>query len=146
MTQLEQAEALRERLRGMARTLGLLKDEETACCGMTLSQCQALVEIGRNSPLSLRELATGLLLDNSTMSRTVQQMVTNGWVTRESDEQDRRSVVLSLTDMGTCLYAQTEAEMAVQYERILSLIPQDKQAQVLESLHLLDQAMRTACC
>ena len=57
------------------RKLGVLEDGEMACCGISMAQCHALVEIGRAGSISLVELAKLLDLDNSTMSRTVNNLV-----------------------------------------------------------------------
>jgi DNA-binding MarR family transcriptional regulator len=58
----------------------------------TLSKCRA--------PIRLRELNRRVLLSQPALSRMVDRMVERGFVQREADEQDGRSVLLSLTDAG----------------------------------------------
>ena len=48
---------LRELVRLLERKLGYLKDSEFTCCGVSLAQCHAMVEIGRANGLSLGNLA-----------------------------------------------------------------------------------------
>jgi hypothetical protein len=42
------SKALREVIRLLERKLGLLDELEASCCGVTFSQCHAVVEIGRH--------------------------------------------------------------------------------------------------
>jgi len=58
----------------------------------TLSKCRA--------PIRLRELNRRVLLSQPALSRMVDRMVERGFVQREADEQDGRSVLLSLTEAG----------------------------------------------
>jgi DNA-binding MarR family transcriptional regulator len=137
---------LRELLRQLIRKLGLLDKSEITCCGITYSQCHTLVEIGKNQPLSINELAELLGLDKSTMSRTVNTMVEQGLVTREPDPQDRRYVKIKLTTDGSSMLSNIESKMTDYYLNIYQAIPQDKRKQVLESLELLVKITRGCCC
>jgi DNA-binding MarR family transcriptional regulator len=58
----------------------------------TLSKCRA--------PIRLSELNRRVLLSQPALSRMVDRMVERGFVQREADEQDGRSVLLSLTEAG----------------------------------------------
>ena len=121
--------------------LGLLHDGEMSCCGITLAQCHALVEIGRTRAVSLSTLATRLNLDNSTTSRTVQNLVTAGLARREPDPQDRRAVIIALAPEGDALFQKVECSRTDQFERVWNRIPAEKRNQVAESLRLLLDAM-----
>lgn len=138
---------LREIIRILERKLGILEDTEFSCCNITLAQCHALVEIGRTDHISLNELSERLGLENSTMSRTVNNLVTSGMVKRQEDQQDRRYIAIALTEDGRQLFEQIESSMSVYYEEILNNIPQSKREQVLESLALLAEAVnKSSCC
>ena len=138
---------LRELVRILERKLGLLNEGLMACCQISLAQCHTLVEIGRtgSSGISLTSLATLLGLDNSTMSRTVQNLVVAGLVRREPDPADRRAVVIALTPQGLEQYRQIEVGMKSQYQAVLERIPEERREQVLESLSLINEAL-AACC
>jgi DNA-binding MarR family transcriptional regulator len=137
---------LRELLRQLIRKLGLLDKSQLSCCGITYSQCHALVEIGSNQSLSINELAELLGLDKSTLSRTVNTMVEQGLVTREPDPDDRRYVKIKLTPTGSGLLSDIEDKMTDYYLNIYQAIPQDKRKQVLESLELLVKIIKGCCC
>lgn len=138
---------LRERIRILERKLGILTETGFACCSITLSQCHALVEIGRAGSLSLNELAELLNLENSTMSRTVNNLVTSGLAERLADAKDRRYVTISLTEEGKRHFEDIEDSMGKYFSKVFSSIEEDKRAQVLESLDLLLEAIdHNECC
>jgi len=137
----------RELVRTLEKKLGVLEDNQFSCCGITLAQCHALVEIGRAGSISLNELAELNNLENSTMSRTVNNLVNSGLTERNLDTRDRRYVTIVLTGKGNTLYESIEAEMDKYFKEIFSHIPKEKEEQVLESLSLVVDAInKSSCC
>jgi DNA-binding MarR family transcriptional regulator len=132
---------LRESLRVLVRKLGLLEENEFSCCNITLAQCHALVEIGRAGTISLNQLADLMNLENSTMSKTVTNLVNSNLVKRDIDPADRRYLTISLTDNGKALFGRIENSMTGYYNEILEKIPFEKRNQILESLQLLIDAI-----
>jgi DNA-binding MarR family transcriptional regulator len=147
MNKLYKVNQLREYIRQMEHKLGILEESEVSCCGITLAQCHALVEIGRAKSISLIELSELLNLDNSTMSRTVNNLVNNGLAERELDPKDRRYVTIKLTESGIKLFEGIEESMNLYYLKVFQSIPSEKQEQVLESLQILLEAItKNECC
>ncbi len=137
----------REQMRRLERILVLLEQFQSECCGLSLSQCHALVVIGRSSPISIGDLALRLGLDKSTISRVVDSMVISGHVNRREHPEDRRTVELSLTDTGKASFERIEQEMNRQYKKVLSAIPEAKRTQVLESIDILLTVLtQVHCC
>ena len=124
---------LRELIRLLVRHLGLLEKSEASCCGISLAQCHAIIEIGRACEISLNELAEILGLDNSTMSRTVNNLVEKDYVLRETDANDRRYVKIKLTEKGHKLYSSIESSMNNYYKDIMDSIPEEKRSQVIKA-------------
>ena len=138
---------LRELIRVLVRNLGLLEESEATCCGTTVSQCHAIVEIGRAKEISLNELAELLTLDKSTMSRTINKLVDSGLAIRELHPDDRRYVAIRLTYEGIKIFNSIEGTMEQYYQSIFSSIPEEKREQVLESLQLIIKAAKeNKCC
>jgi DNA-binding MarR family transcriptional regulator len=135
MSILDEEKKLREYVRLLERKLGILNDSEMACCSITMA-----------GSISLIDLANLLNLDNSTMSRTVNNLVTSEYVKRELDPGDRRYVTISLTEKGFKQYTTIESNMDEHFSAVYSSIPEDKRLQVLESLELLVEALRNSCC
>lgn len=142
-----EADGLREAVRRLERKLGLLDDLQASCCGVTLAQCHAVVEIGRAKRLSLNELSEVLGLDKSTMSRTINNLVNNGLALRETDPNDRRYLTIRLTEKGMESFQEIENGMNKFFTRVYHLIPEAKRDQVIESLDLLINALvENDCC
>lgn len=142
----KEALQLRESIRQMERKLGMLEEGEMSCCGISLAQCHALVEIGRAGSISLVELSRLLDLDNSTMSRTVNNLVNSGMAVRALDQGDRRYVTIRLTEAGTATFKDIEHNMNSYFEQIFNSIPEEKKEQVLDSLQILLKAIADSDC
>ncbi|WP_425801835.1 MarR family winged helix-turn-helix transcriptional regulator [Desulfitobacterium sp. Sab5] len=141
MNDTDDSKQLREMVRMLERKFGIVQESEYSCCGITMAQCHALVEIGRVKSISLNELAELLNLENSTMSRTVNNLVTGDLAKRDIDTQDRRYVTISLTESGYKLYKDIEDGMNLYFRNVYNSIPKNKKQQVLESLQILLEAI-----
>jgi len=138
---------LRELIRVLVRNLGILEKGDSNCCGVTISQCHAIVEVGRAESISLNQLAEVLTLDKSTMSRTINKLVEEGLVIRESHPEDRRYITIKLTDEGINVFKNIEGGMNEYYESVFTSIPELNREQVLDSLKLLIEAVnQNKCC
>lgn len=137
MNDTSQIKTLRHDMRLLARKMELMTKGEASCCGITLTQCHLLTEIGWAGAASLNTLSERLGVDKSTMSRNIDILVTSNLVSRTTDPDNRRAVTIALTDEGTKLFTQVEANMTQFYETFYNALPADKRSQVLESLELL---------
>jgi DNA-binding MarR family transcriptional regulator len=138
---------LRELIRILVRNLGILEKSDASCCGTTITQCHAVVEIGRAKEISLNELSDILAVDKSTMSRTINNLTESNLSVREMHSEDRRYIKIKLTDSGEKVYKNIEDSMETYYKSIFSSIPEEKREQVLESLKLLTEAVKNnKCC
>jgi DNA-binding MarR family transcriptional regulator len=147
MSSVKGSKLFRETIRILKHKLALMEDGELACCGVTFAQCHALVEIGRMQNISLSDLAQVMALDSSTLSRTVNSLVTGGFASRETDPGDRRFVTITLTEQGRRLCAGIEDALDEYYDRIFAQIPESKHSQILEDLILIIEAAdRSGCC
>lgn len=142
----QESRQLRELVRMLERKLGVLEDGEMACCGISMAQCHALVEIGRAGSISLVDLATLLNLDNSTMSRTVNNLVNNSMVERQLDPNDRRYITIRLTQQGLEQFHGIESGMGEYFMKIYDAIPKESRSKVLESLQILLKAVADSDC
>jgi DNA-binding MarR family transcriptional regulator len=137
---------LRELIRLLIRNLGVLEKGDSSCCGITTTQCHAIVEIGRKEKISLIDLADILCVDKSTMSRTINNLVEADLAVRDLDAENRRYVIIQLTDNGKNVFDNIEDSMAGYFSSILEEIPQDKRDQVFDSLKLLLDAVKNCKC
>jgi DNA-binding MarR family transcriptional regulator len=68
--------------------------------GLTLSRYRALSVIGAFAPCTMSELADYSAVDRTTLTRTVDHLVDAGLVERSTPREDRRQVVLTVTEAG----------------------------------------------
>jgi DNA-binding MarR family transcriptional regulator len=87
------------RARTMARAITALYDQVLESSGLRISQFAILTTIGSRGAVTMQELAGDLGLDPSTMTRTLQPLQRDGYVTAEQGE-DRRVRELALTPRG----------------------------------------------
>lgn len=146
MTATDDLSRLRECVRILTRKLGLLEKNEASCCGVSLTQCHVIVELGRAGSISVNYLANMLGLDKSTMSRTINSLVEQDLVSREPDPGDRRCLSIGLTGKGQELFLNIEKSMAQYYQTACASLPGDKRDQVLESLEILVKSLPNQCC
>lgn len=136
----EQAKNLRESTRELVRNLSLLDSDRASCCGVTLVQCHAIVEIGRMGKTSPSLLAERLRLERSTVTRVVDNLVAQGLVLREPDQGDRRALVLSLTDKGCDFFISTENAMEEFYGSIMEKIPSHEHKALVSGIRTIAKA------
>lgn len=109
--------------------------------GVTLSQCHALLEIEARGCASLNELAQSLSLDKSTLSRTVDGLVNSGLAERVSNDQDRRSIQLSLSPRGKHICNRINAGNDQLFTRVFERIEPANRYRVIEAFQELVIAM-----
>lgn len=139
---------VREIFQVLVRRFGLLQKDGAQCCGISVVQSHVLYELQKRPNISLNELADLLSTDTSTLSRQVHQLVEMELVNRLPDPKDRRYVVLSLTPKGEEQQNEIAAYMETYVTNIFANIPEEKRDQVLESLQLMNEAIRQSadCC
>ena len=71
--------------------------------GLSVHKYRALSWLTQVPSTSMAALARGAMVDRTTLSRVVDQLVDEGYVTRQSEPKDRRKVVVAVTPPGADL-------------------------------------------
>ncbi|WP_052955257.1 MarR family winged helix-turn-helix transcriptional regulator [Mycobacterium nebraskense] len=122
------------------RTFGIA-ERETICCGtVTVPQCVVLQEL-LEAPNDISGLAERVGASSSAMTRLADGLERQGWVRRVRVPEDRRKVIVELTDEGRAEATRLRGLTEKLVDLILTRIPQDKHAQVAETVRLVSQAM-----
>ena len=98
------------------------------------TQAEALAVLAEHAPMSLGDLGARLIAEIGSPSRLVSGLVAAGLVTRERDEQDRRWLLLELTDHGRQIAAAVAAAEQSLYEQIGAAIADQDTDATLELL------------
>lgn len=130
---------LREIERQVARNL----KDQTTCCGVSMAQCHLLLEMAELENPSIAELAGRMLLDASTLSRTVDGLVKGGFLTRVEDPDNRRRALLAYTDKGRQACDVINRGCDEFYTRMLARIPAKDHASFLRAVATLATMLRT---
>ena len=140
------SDVLKDLIRALGKNIGALEKSEILCCGVTIGQCYAILEIGLAGEISLIDLASLLNLDKSTTSRTVDSLVNRGFVERLTDTGNRRYVKIKLTKEGQDAFGKINAIFDSYLQGVFEAIPENKRAQVAESLEILIDAIKNRPC
>jgi MarR family transcriptional regulator, organic hydroperoxide resistance regulator len=76
--------------------------------GLTHPQYLVMLALWQYAPLSVRRLSELLLLDPGTLSPLVKRLEASGYLRRERDAADERSLAITLTAKGRALREQAE--------------------------------------
>jgi DNA-binding MarR family transcriptional regulator len=104
--------------------------------GLNLSRHRALSVVASREPCTMSELADFSAVDRTTLTRTVDQLVDAGLVERATPREDRRQVVLTLTQDGAeACRASLRAIFRVNRELLADLAEEDQRgvARALEA-------------
>jgi len=96
---------LASRTRLLGRVVTSVYDDALRKVGLTSPQMTILVALEHTGGVQPGALCEALKLDKSTLSRNVDRMERNGWVTR-TQGSDARSHTLALTDAGRKKFAE----------------------------------------
>ncbi len=132
-------------LRDVTRTFARLQRRAFTCCGLASeAQCLTLTALSSGTALPVSELAAHLGTDVPWASRAVEQLHRSGEVERRADPSDRRVTLIHLTPAGERRAQAVQQALNDQAEAILGEIPPEHRNTVLESLRLLQGALRVA--
>jgi DNA-binding MarR family transcriptional regulator len=91
---------------------------------------------------SLSELAEHQSVSLPTMSNSVTILEERGWVRRTRSSEDRRKVVIELTDEGHLILAQAREKMEDHIAEAIQLMSQDEQLTVSDGLRILRDSFK----
>jgi DNA-binding MarR family transcriptional regulator len=121
-------------------------DLQSSCCGVSFAQCHAMAAIRQAGKISLNDLAAGMDLDKSTVSRTVDNLVKAKMVLRDPVPDDRRSITIRLTTKGTRAVREVEAGLSQCFDSLYKSIDPSKRAPMMDSLRILLEAIEQTAC
>lgn len=74
--------------------------------GLTYTQYISMMVLWDRAPMRVKDLGEALYLDSGTLTPLLKKLEKAGWVVRQRDPQDERSVILTLTEAGRALREQ----------------------------------------
>lgn len=118
-----------------------------------MAQCHVLLDLDGAGCVNLTTLAAQQRLDKSTLSRTVDALVREGLVNRNTDAEDRRHQILCLSKQGQARVDTIHQLCDAYYLDLLKQLTESTRKNLFASLPLLAEAMSaqriatgTSCC
>ena len=115
---------------------------ELSASGLTIAKMRALGTLSVKNGLTINELAAHGAMEQSTMSRTVDQMETAGLVRREEDSADNRIRRVFITDAGRARFDAVWPAMRLAEEQIFEGLSSRDREELISLLQQLFANMR----
>jgi DNA-binding MarR family transcriptional regulator len=146
VSDVEPGDSLGEAFGAVARRLRVASMAALAQHDVTPSQVRAIRVLAAHGGVRSKELAEHLKIAPRSATEVVDALEEKGLVARSPDPDDRRAVVVSLTDRGHALAEQVRRTRGVESERIfdrLSQTDRDHLARILRRLQDQDPSGRS---
>ena len=102
--------------------------------GLGTGQPRILGYLMRNGAASQKELADYSEVDPSAISRMLESMQKGGFITRKASENDKRSGVVDITELGRKAYAEWRNDCDIVEERMLKGFNDEEKAELMKFL------------
>ncbi|MBL9050468.1 MAG: winged helix-turn-helix transcriptional regulator [Tabrizicola sp.] len=108
--------------------------EEMAEMGLTTPKARALAVLSVVEGPLIRELAVYTVVEQSTLSRVLDQLQADGLIRREVDASDSRAVRVFITEAGRAVFEDLWPHMADAQDRMFRGIPEEERRAFLATL------------
>ena len=110
---------------------------------LTVNEMHVIEAIDIHEPKNMSTVAKSLSVTTGTLTISVNGLVKKGYVERTRSEEDRRVVLISLTEKGRRAFAQHERFHQDMIDAIVESLSQEEQEILEKSLCNLNQFFRT---
>lgn len=107
---------------------------------ITLPQFRTLVVLDSHKVMNLNRLADVLGVNASSAVRMIDRLLAAGLVTRQENPENRRQVLLGLTDEGTAVVRRVTARRRREITRIVTAIPDATRTELVQALRVFSDA------
>lgn len=117
--------------------------QEMATLGLTTPKMRALAVLSVIDSLQISELAVYAVAEQSTLSRALDQLASDGLVRREADRSDSRVTRVAITDAGRAAFEQLWPTMATVYAQMFQGIGDEERTRFVATLNkILDNVKK----
>jgi DNA-binding MarR family transcriptional regulator len=144
------AEELAGLLGRITRMANLASREDAVCCGVTVSQCHILLGLWEAGSTTMKALSHRLGIAPSTLTRTIEPLVAQGWVLRAPSDDDRRQVIVTLSPEGRGKARELSSYQQALCLRLLEGLADEERERLMSGLRafieMMERMMHEACC
>ncbi len=109
--------------------------------GLTQPQFGALECLGHLGAMTIGDLSRKMLVSGGNMTCVVDNLEKEGLVRREHSHEDRRAVIVALTEKGDTLFQEIFPEHAERITQLAAVLSEAEQAELSRLLKKLGQAL-----
>jgi DNA-binding MarR family transcriptional regulator len=107
---------------------------DLAGLGLTTPKMRALAVLSVIDAPLIRELAVYAVVEQSTLSRALDQLAGEGLIQRETDPGDSRAIRVHITEAGRAAFEVMWPQMAASYARMFQGIPDEERRAFVATL------------
>ncbi len=108
--------------------------EELASMGLTIPKMRSLAVLSVIDGLLIRDLSVYAVVEQSTLSRALDQLLADGLIRKAPDAEDSRATRVFITDAGRGSFERLWPSMAGNYAKMFQDIPDVERAQFVATL------------
>ena len=101
---------------------------------LTPTQFSVLETLYSKGDLRIQDLIDSILATSGNMTVVIRNMVRDGWITRETDPEDRRAYLVSITDAGRKKIEEALPDHIKNIQRLMQVFNSGEQAELTELL------------
>ena len=101
---------------------------------LTPTQFSVLETLYSKGDLRIQDLIDSIFATSGNMTVVIRNMVRDGWITRETDPEDRRAYVVSITDAGRKKIEEALPDHIKNIQRLMQVFNSGEQAELTELL------------
>jgi DNA-binding MarR family transcriptional regulator len=128
-------------LRRIIRAVGLYSRELLRRRNLTTTQLATLRQLARRGRLAAGEVARGISVSQATITGVLDRLERRGLVTRSRDPEDRRRVVIELTEAGREAVATSPPPLHERFILRLAELPENERQEIHHVLRRIVQMM-----
>lgn len=107
---------------------------------VTITQFRTLVVLGNQPDLTLNQLADHLGVNASTAMRMINRLLKAGLVSRRENPNDRREILLGLSEAGRDIVDTVTNRRRAEINRIVTAMPAAHRTELIAALHAFADA------
>ncbi|WP_162177919.1 MarR family winged helix-turn-helix transcriptional regulator [Halotalea alkalilenta] len=105
--------------------------------GLSLEHYRILTALVEENGRTMSDLATWAMVDPPTMTKMIDRLVASGFVFRAPDPNDRRKVLVFISDVGRSVYKAAETPAMAFEEELGNVLPAVDRAELTRLLQSL---------
>lgn len=109
-------------LRKADRVINAVYNSHLAECGLSVSQFSVMRAMHYSGTCTSQVIQEILVLDQTTLSRNLKKLVSDGMVVMKEDKDDRRRKLLSLSAKGVIMFAAGEKQWKLAQDEMKSTL------------------------